>query len=97
MPKDLYLGTLQFGTETYHSQSEVLFQAADYSMALGKDESLDIPPLETPKPVSVPTQVPTMERFKSDHMSAASRVASSCTVGAMLVVWFGLGALHILI
>lgn len=65
MPQDVYLGTIQFGTETFHATSEVLFSAGNYSLSIGQDENLQVAPLEAPKPVKVPSQVPTMARFDS--------------------------------
>ncbi|KAL2437155.1 hypothetical protein ABEF95_016617 [Exophiala dermatitidis] len=73
MPADLYLGTVQFGTETYHaSPDEVLFRATDYSLGLSRNESQNLAELNKVDAVSVPSQVPTMERFKSGAAAAAA-------------------------
>lgn len=71
MPQDIYLGTIQFGTETFHATSEVLFSAGNYSLSISQDENLQVPKLEAPKLVKVPDQVPTMARFDSGVSAAA--------------------------
>lgn len=70
MPQNVYLGTIQFGTETFHATSEVLFSAGNYSLSISQDENLRVPQLEAPKPVKVPNQVPTMSRFESGASAA---------------------------
>ncbi|KIV87957.1 hypothetical protein PV10_09234 [Exophiala mesophila] len=67
MPSDLYLGTIQFGTEEFHSQSEVLFSAGNYSLGISENQELQVSQLEAPKPVPVPDQVPTMKRFETQN------------------------------
>ncbi|KEF58945.1 uncharacterized protein A1O9_03788 [Exophiala aquamarina CBS 119918] len=65
MPQNIYLGTIQFGTETFHATSEVSFSAGNYSLSISHDENLQVPKLEAPKLVKIPDQVPTMARFES--------------------------------
>jgi len=71
MPQDVYLGTIQFGTETFHAASEVIFSAGNYSLSISEDPNLQVPKLEAPELVKVPDQVPTMARFESGAIVAA--------------------------
>lgn len=91
MPKDVYLGTLQFGTETFHATNEVLFKAANYSLGFSRNTSEVFTNLESVKPVAVPTQVPTMDRFKTSDApklgSMALVVSSVCSL-ALVAFWW---------
>jgi hypothetical protein len=92
MPRDAFLGTLQFGTETFHAVDEVLFRATNYSLAIARDDHLQWTGLKKPKTVSVPTQVPTVDsRFKSDGSRLMSlnlqlQLAAAVSV-APAVIW----------
>ena len=70
MPSDVYLGTIQFGTEAFHAQSEVLFSAGNYSLGISENQDLQVSQLEAPKPVPVPDQVPTMKRFETQNSAS---------------------------
>ncbi|EXJ93927.1 hypothetical protein A1O1_02320 [Capronia coronata CBS 617.96] len=86
MPADIYLGTVQFGTETYHATSEVLFRATNYTLSLDRNRTQDLSqsPLQRVDTVSVPTQVPTMDRFKS---LSAPRLCGGNSISWLAGVW----------
>lgn len=75
MPSDLYLGTIQFGTEAFHAQSEVLFSAGNYSLGISENQDLQVSQLEAPKPIPVPDQVPTMKRFETQNTAGPTMQA----------------------
>jgi hypothetical protein len=92
VPKDIYLGTLQFGTEQFHATNEVLFRAANYSLGLSRNTSEVFADLESVKPVAVPSQVPTMDRFKTSGAtkllgSMSVVVSSGCSL-ALVAFWW---------
>lgn len=87
MPQNVYLGTIQFGTETFHATSEVLFSAGNYTLSISQDENLQVPKLDAPKPIKVPSQVPTMARFESRaSASAGFRLESLAALGLLTLV-----------
>ncbi|KAK5364852.1 hypothetical protein LTR20_008788 [Exophiala xenobiotica] len=92
MPKDIYLGTLQFGTEQFHATNEVLFRAANYSLGLSRNTSEVFADLESVKSVAVPSQVPTMDRFKTSGATKLSGsmsvvISSGCSL-ALVAFWW---------
>ncbi len=95
MPEDVFLGTLQFGTETFHATEEVLFRASNYSLDVSQDVNQTSTTLKKVKAVSVPDQVPTMDRFKtstsnstgSNSTSAAAPTLGTAVEGFMLPLW----------
>ncbi|KAK4943646.1 hypothetical protein LTR10_016743 [Elasticomyces elasticus] len=92
MPKDVYLGTLQFGTEQFHATEEVLFRTGNYSFNLAQNTSQVFTDLASVSPIAVPTQVPTMSRFESNSTKKSGASPAIATdVGLMNSVWCGIG------
>lgn len=89
MPKDLYLGTLQFGTESFHATNEVLFRAGNYTFNLSQNTSQVLSPLASVQPVAVPTQVPTMARFNTTTPKKSAASTQMVGVGITSRVWMG--------
>lgn len=92
MPKDVYLGTLQFGTEQFHATEEVLFRAGNYSFNLAQNKSQVFTDLSSVSPIAVPTQVPTTSRFESNSTKKSGASPALATdAGIMSSVWCGIG------
>ncbi|KAI1621757.1 concanavalin A-like lectin/glucanase domain-containing protein [Exophiala viscosa] len=100
MPKDVYLGTLQFGTEQFHATEEVLFRAGNYSFNLAQNKSQVFTDLSSVSPIAVPTQVPTTSRFESNSTKksgASPALARATDAGVLGSVWCGIGVAVLMI
>jgi hypothetical protein len=90
MPRSLYLGTVQFGTEAFHAESEVLFSAENYQLSVegsqtanGTESVVELPALKKPDMVDVPGQVPTMKRFQTRDSGDNGAEENSAGAGVM--------------
>lgn len=74
IPGDSYLGLVEFGTETYYSNSNVTFSAKDFTMTL--NTTSEVPTLDIPEP-----EVPSAgARVSVGFMHRTCILAMSCLV-----------------